>query len=83
MSSFLLGLTMIAVIWLVFWSGKDHSRPSKTWWLFAMREPHAAKSKDRGSGYTVQATAAPQAACKPEQRHGAAPAPDVLHALSE
>jgi len=47
MSSPLLGLVMIAVIWLAFWSVKDHSRPSKTWWMFAMREPGVSKSNNR------------------------------------
>ena len=39
MSSYLLGLTLIAVLWLAFWSVKDHERPSETWWPFAMRVP--------------------------------------------
>jgi lysylphosphatidylglycerol synthetase-like protein (DUF2156 family) len=39
MSSYLLGLTLVAVIWLAFWSVKDHERPSATWWPFAMRVP--------------------------------------------
>jgi hypothetical protein len=40
---------MIAVIWLAFWSVKDHSRPSKSWWMFAMREPGAVQpKKERG-----------------------------------
>lgn len=39
MSSILLGLTLIAVAWLAIWSVKDHSRPSKTWWLFEIRHP--------------------------------------------
>jgi hypothetical protein len=39
MSGVLLGLTLIAVAWLSIWSVKDHSRPSETWWPFAMREP--------------------------------------------
>jgi hypothetical protein len=43
MSSVLLGLTMLAVAWLVIWTGKDHSRPSKAWWPFAMRESGAPK----------------------------------------
>jgi hypothetical protein len=51
MSSPLLGLTLIAVIWLAMWTAKDHSRPSKTWWLFAMREPVAAEPKDRAGSY--------------------------------
>jgi hypothetical protein len=47
MSSPLLGLMLIAVLWLAFWSVKDHSRASKSWWMFAMREPGAAPGKDR------------------------------------
>ena len=47
MSSPLLGLVMIAVVWLAFWSVKDHSRPSKSWWMFAMREPGASQANDR------------------------------------
>ena len=43
MSGILLGLTLIAVAWLSIWSVKDHSRPSKTWWPFAMREPAEPK----------------------------------------
>jgi lysylphosphatidylglycerol synthetase-like protein (DUF2156 family) len=39
MSSYLIGLTLIAVIWLAFWSVKDNERPSATWWPFAMRVP--------------------------------------------
>ncbi len=45
MSSPLLGITLIAVLWLAFWAVKDHSRPSKTWWPFAMREKAAAEAK--------------------------------------
>jgi hypothetical protein len=48
-SSILLGLTLIAVAWLSIWAVKDHSRPSKTWWLFAMREP--AKADERQAPY--------------------------------
>jgi hypothetical protein len=48
MNSILLGLTMIAVGWLVIWTGKDHSRPSKTWWPFTMRE--AVPPKTTGLG---------------------------------
>jgi hypothetical protein len=48
MSSYLLGMTLLAVAWLVLWVGKDHSRPSKTWWPFAMRE--IAPKKTPGSG---------------------------------
>jgi lysylphosphatidylglycerol synthetase-like protein (DUF2156 family) len=47
MSSPLLAMILVAVIWLAFWSVKDHSRPSKTWWMFAMREPGASKSNER------------------------------------
>jgi len=50
MSSILLGLTMLAVGWLVIWTGKDHSRPSKTWWPFAMREVARAKKTWLGPG---------------------------------
>jgi hypothetical protein len=51
MSSPLLALTLVAVLWLAFWSVKDNSRPSKTWWMFAMREPVAPKSKERQGSY--------------------------------
>jgi hypothetical protein len=51
MSSPLLGIVLIAVIWLAIWSGKDHSRPSQTFWPFAMREPVASKSKERQAPY--------------------------------
>jgi hypothetical protein len=46
MSSILLGLTLIGVAWLSIWSVKDHERPSKTWWPFAMREPVQRKPND-------------------------------------
>jgi len=39
MNSILLGLTLVGVAWLSIWAVKDHSRPSDTWWPFAMREP--------------------------------------------
>jgi hypothetical protein len=51
MNAILLGSTLVAVAWLAIWSVKDHSRPSKTWWPFAMREPTAPKSKDRWGPY--------------------------------
>ena len=58
MSSPLLGMIMIAVLWLAFWSVKDHTRPSKTWWLFAMREPPTPRTKDRrGRNMPVPAAA--------------------------
>jgi hypothetical protein len=47
MNSILLGSTLVAVAWLSVWAVKDHSRPSKTWWLFAMREPDEPRSKAR------------------------------------
>jgi hypothetical protein len=37
-SGALLGLTLLAVAWLVIWVGKDHSQPSTTWWPFEMRD---------------------------------------------
>lgn len=49
MSGALLGFTLIAVAWLCIWSVKDHSRPSKTWWPFAMRAP--AEPKERQGPY--------------------------------
>ena len=33
----LFGLIMLGVGWLVIWSCVDHSKPSETWWPFAMR----------------------------------------------
>ena len=39
MNSILLGLTLVAVAWLSVWAVKDHTGPSKVWWLFAIREP--------------------------------------------
>jgi hypothetical protein len=51
MSSPLLGITLIAVIWLAFWSVKEHSRPSQTFWPFAMREVVATKSEARQGQY--------------------------------
>jgi hypothetical protein len=51
MSSPLLGITLIAVIWLAFWAVKDHSRPSQTFWPFAMREVVATKSTARQGQY--------------------------------
>jgi hypothetical protein len=51
MSSPLLGITLIAVIWLAFWAVKDHSRPSQTFWPFAMREVAATKSTERQGQY--------------------------------
>ena len=38
MNAALLGLTLLAVGWLAIWSVKDHSKPSKTWWPFEMRD---------------------------------------------
>jgi hypothetical protein len=58
MSSPLLALILVAVLWLAFWSVKDHSRPSKTWWMFAMREPVASKSKERQGPYIPGQSAA-------------------------
>jgi hypothetical protein len=52
MSSPLLGITLIAVIWLAFWAVKDHSRPSQTFWPFAMREVVATKSMERQGQYS-------------------------------
>jgi hypothetical protein len=49
MSSVLLGLTLLAVAWLSIWSVKDHAKPSKSWWMFAMRdapEPPGKKPAD-------------------------------------
>jgi hypothetical protein len=51
MSSPLLGITLIAVIWLAFWAVKDHSRPSHTFWPFAMREVVATKVTERQGQY--------------------------------
>jgi hypothetical protein len=42
MDSVLLGLTLLAVAWLAIWSVKDHSQPSKSWWMFAMRDAPSA-----------------------------------------
>lgn len=49
MSSILLGLVLLAVGWLVIWTGKDHSRPSKTWWPFAMRDEAKLTAKEEPS----------------------------------
>jgi hypothetical protein len=51
MSSPLLGIVLIAVIWLAMWSVKDHSRPSQTWWPFAMRKTAEAVAKQRQGQY--------------------------------
>jgi hypothetical protein len=51
MSSPLLGFTLIAVLWLAFWAVKDHSRPSQTFWPFAMREVVATKVAGRQGRY--------------------------------
>jgi hypothetical protein len=45
MSSVLLGLTLLAVAWLAIWSVKDHAKPSKSWWMFAMRDAPGAPGK--------------------------------------
>jgi hypothetical protein len=37
MNAVLMTSIMIGVAWLVFWVATDHSKPSKTWWPFAMR----------------------------------------------
>jgi len=66
MSSILLGLTMIAVAWLVIWTGKDHSRPSKTWWPFAMRE--AVPPKTTGLGLARSRLQRRASATGPDQR---------------
>jgi hypothetical protein len=50
MNAILLGASMLAVAWLVIWTGKDHSRPSRTWWLFAMREAASPKKTGLGPG---------------------------------
>lgn len=55
MSSALLGLTLLAVGWLAIWSVKDHSKPSKTWWPFAMRDG-AAPPDDGAEGTKGRAT---------------------------
>jgi hypothetical protein len=72
MSSFLLGLTLLAVAWLAIWSVKDHTKPSKTWWPFAMREPVASKTEagqqpTRSSRDTKRTSKPPQ---RPWRRSG-------------
>jgi hypothetical protein len=51
MNAILLGSTLLAVAWLAIWSVKDHTRPSKTWWPFAMREATKPKPKGRWGPY--------------------------------
>jgi hypothetical protein len=60
MSSPLLGITLIAVIWLAFWAVKDHSRPSQTFWPFAMREVVATKVAGRQGQYAAGQSGAGQ-----------------------
>jgi hypothetical protein len=61
MNSYLLGLTLIAVAWVSIWAVKDHSRPSKTWWPFAMREPAAPDERQEPyrPGHRVQGRGKP------------------------
>jgi hypothetical protein len=66
MSSVLLGLTMLAVGWLVIWTGKDHTQPSKTWWPFAMRE--SAPPKTSGFGLRRSRLHRAASADAPDQR---------------
>ena len=61
MSSPLLALLLVAVLWLAFWSVKDHSRPSKSWWPFAMREPPAPEAMRRRGAARRQGDRAPGA----------------------
>lgn len=37
MESFLFGFCLIAVVWLIIWTERDTTRPSKHWWPFDMR----------------------------------------------
>ncbi len=60
MSSPLLGITLIAVLWLAFWAVKDHSRPSQTFWPFAMREVVATKVAGRQGQYAAGQSGAGQ-----------------------
>ncbi len=66
MSSVLLGLTLIAVFLLTIWSVKDQSRPSKIWWMFAIRDPVAGRPQPR-QGPFRSGRQAPDAG-KPAQR---------------
>jgi hypothetical protein len=50
MNAVLLGLTLLAVGWVCIWSVKDHTKQSKTWWPFAMRDvPTAAPNETDAS----------------------------------
>jgi hypothetical protein len=48
MSGSLFLMIMIGVAWLVAWCCVDHSKPSKTWWPYAMRGVTQATPKSTG-----------------------------------
>ena len=44
MESILFGAVMLAIGWLVFWVGTDHSKPSNIWWPFDYRTKDPVES---------------------------------------
>jgi hypothetical protein len=71
MSSVLLGITLLAVAWLVIWAVKDHTKPSQSWWPFAMRDeaaPPPAQGRDRNRRHAFRETRTQEGNAQPPWR---------------
>jgi hypothetical protein len=65
MDSILFLMVMIAMGWVIIWYCADHSKPSRTWWPFAIRENDGAGREPEANPHVVGARRVPTIETRP------------------